>query len=746
MKVLWESEEWPGARVDPGVTCLSWIPCKESGSGGFLGSGSESGAVGVTRTELCPSVSSWSSHADKRFNFNLRGHHSPISLVAWNVAQTKLASCDESGIIYVWVPNEERWSVELVNDRGVKVRDFSWSPSGSSALICYEDNFVLIGSATGQRIWSNSFAQTVLCGVWAHDSREIIIGLNTGSILVLTEQGATVTERTIWADNAIEQLACSAVVYKTSVLHLQPRQMTVHVVDLERRSALTAPVAPPLDVDVADSGTDENLLAGQIDGGMPVAPLDGEIFVGVGGPAAGGLPDPLDDADTDELLAEEQALLHHVLAEFSDLRAAVDRHINRMRDFAADLQRSSQQLHNGAPRAQCRRPVSVVGQVGGSVSSSSSPRRLSVHSIPATAIAVDERKIAKKLNSASGGGAAISAGCDSAPPTGNRWENQLEALQFIDEDESLVVTSEAEQRRLRPRTLSASDSQGSSTRPPIASRYGSERTTVGSTSSSLGNEENRPAFSRPTGGTVVVKGPGARQLTEITSVLDKLYKLANELTARPGVSDGGRASGATRHAPHIAGKVSPHRRQQTPAVQDTRADDGTETVAGVTQLRSRIREIAQRVGQLERRINFGNELLDEVRGDLHQRVQHIRAVLGEQQLTMSATDGASADGPAKSNRAAKQQEPIPASDDHNAVLVLQNKTPFWNEQSQVYQLDFGGRVTQESAKNFQIEHQERQVMQFGRIENGSYTLDFRSPFSAVQAFSVALASITQRLK
>jgi hypothetical protein len=43
------------------------------------------------------------------------------------------------------------------------------------------------------------------------------------------------------------------------------------------------------------------------------------------------------------------------------------------------------------------------------------------------------------------------------------------------------------------------------------------------------------------------------------------------------------------------------------------------------------------------------------------------------------------------------------------VIVLQNKTPFWNEQSQVYQLDFGGRVTQESAKNFQIEHDDVQV-------------------------------------
>lgn len=64
----------------------------------------------------------------------------------------------------------------------------------------------------------------------------------------------------------------------------------------------------------------------------------------------------------------------------------------------------------------------------------------------------------------------------------------------------------------------------------------------------------------------------------------------------------------------------------------------------------------------------------------------------------------------------------------------------------VFQLDFGGRVTQESAKNFQIEHDNEQVMQFGRIENGAYTLDFCTPVSAVQAFGIALASITQRLK
>lgn len=46
-------------------------------------------------------------------------------------------------------------------------------------------------------------------------------------------------------------------------------------------------------------------------------------------------------------------------------------------------------------------------------------------------------------------------------------------------------------------------------------------------------------------------------------------------------------------------------------------------------------------------------------------------------------------------------------------FVMHNKAPMWNENSQVYQLDFGGRVTQESAKNFQIEFRGKQVSLMG---------------------------------
>ncbi|KJH52934.1 hypothetical protein DICVIV_00803 [Dictyocaulus viviparus] len=195
--ITWESGDWPGARIEPAITHLAWAPQVDRPGHGLLGVGSDSGSVGITLTDLNPT-----DDDNGRYNFNLRGHHSAICMVTWNLVQTKLASCDSSGVIYVWVRNDDRWSVELVNDRGVKVRDLSWSPCGSSALICYEDNFVLIGSSTGQRVWSNSFPTTVTvtAGIWAPDSRQLVLGFASGSIQVLSDQGANITERSFTTD------------------------------------------------------------------------------------------------------------------------------------------------------------------------------------------------------------------------------------------------------------------------------------------------------------------------------------------------------------------------------------------------------------------------------------------------------------------------------------------------------------------------------------------------------------------
>lgn len=38
------------------------------------------------------------------------------------------------------------------------------------------------------------------------------------------------------------------------------------------------------------------------------------------------------------------------------------------------------------------------------------------------------------------------------------------------------------------------------------------------------------------------------------------------------------------------------------------------------------------------------------------------------------------------------------------LIELHNKTPVWNEETQSHVLNFNGRVTQASIKNFQIVH------------------------------------------
>uniref|UniRef100_F1KQW7 Tubby-related protein 4 n=1 Tax=Ascaris suum TaxID=6253 RepID=F1KQW7_ASCSU len=976
MKILWENDDWPGAVVDPGITCLNWIPSANKPGSGLLAAGSESGAVGVTSTEI------YAGRDDlKRYNFNLRGHHSAISIVAWNREQTKLASCDLSGIIYVWVPNEERWSVELVNDRGIKVRDVNWSPSGTSALICYEDNFVLIGSSTGQRIWSSSFAVTVTCGVWAPDSRELVLGFNTGTIQVLTEQGASVTERPLlpcgvhrlaasplredgkwtlavcsasnsilflnaydeveplswqstetllsvqwnsrgtllavvctpnrlvlldyrgtlvycqqvpinspkvltaftWAHddqaviaaagghlaigrvlvgvpslfnlvtynlwlmmgasarrvdslplplrerNSIRELdhhiircripsrdelsaqvcepsdwrwyctirpvprkahsyvlcmehmgglvpilvgrqtnriipqfhisllsaavtpssspspspdngssaqvedvgafirssaqrnsvwrkskrqlralmnrhvACrqplnrtnekllqvtsnvwctrfkmtslatnmlppflAQVVYKTSVLHLQPRQMTVQLVDLSRRSASPSlnssrrsTALSARNANNADVASDHMYLGDENLRHVAVAPSDRELFVagavlraGAVGEDGGDPAAPVDEDSDEPLSPEERFLYQNVFTEFNELRAAVERHIAKMKCFANDLERSSHKLEplSGGGTVQTVAEINVP--IGTTVTSGATA---ALGKVPKVSASLKEDWTANTAGSGRVQRAELTIGPSTS---GSQWHHQYDDIEYIDEDDSIVMRNMSE-------------------RIPLIDP------------SRLGDSSRK----------------GLRQLNDISSVLDKLAKLASDLTTRCAVGQlSSEASPSSSRSPALGV------RSDTTELNDSHAT--------VSSLRSQLKDIAKKVTQIEKKINYGDELLDEVCGDLQQRVQHIKAVLGEQ----------------------------PTVSDEIPLLTMQNKAPFWNEASQVYQLDFGGRVTQESAKNFQIEFADKQVMQFGRIENGAYTLDFRAPFSAVQAFAVALASITQRLK
>uniref|UniRef100_A0A8C7B6K3 Tubby-like protein n=1 Tax=Neovison vison TaxID=452646 RepID=A0A8C7B6K3_NEOVI len=83
-----------------------------------------------------------------------------------------------------------------------------------------------------------------------------------------------------------------------------------------------------------------------------------------------------------------------------------------------------------------------------------------------------------------------------------------------------------------------------------------------------------------------------------------------------------------------------------------------------------------------------------------------------------------------------------------SLIELHNKPPIWNEDSGSYTLNFQGRVTQASVKNFQIIHADDPdyiVLQFGRVAEDAFTLDYRYPLCALQAFAIALSSFDGKL-
>ena len=89
------------------------------------------------------------------------------------------------------------------------------------------------------------------------------------------------------------------------------------------------------------------------------------------------------------------------------------------------------------------------------------------------------------------------------------------------------------------------------------------------------------------------------------------------------------------------------------------------------------------------------------------------------------------------------------------MLVLRNKAPRWHEQLQCWCLNFNGRVTVASVKNFQLvaspdngvagpEH-ENVILQFGKVGKDVFTMDYQYPISAFQAFAICLSSFDTKI-
>ncbi|KAL3638130.1 Tubby-like F-box protein 8 [Castilleja foliolosa] len=106
------------------------------------------------------------------------------------------------------------------------------------------------------------------------------------------------------------------------------------------------------------------------------------------------------------------------------------------------------------------------------------------------------------------------------------------------------------------------------------------------------------------------------------------------------------------------------------------------------------------------------------------------------------------------------------NDNKSRPLFLKNKAPRWHEQLQCWCLNFRGRVTVASVKNFQLiaavqqpppvaaagsqptqqqpDH-DKIILQFGKVGKDMFTMDYRYPLSAFQAFAICLSSFDTKL-
>lgn len=86
------------------------------------------------------------------------------------------------------------------------------------------------------------------------------------------------------------------------------------------------------------------------------------------------------------------------------------------------------------------------------------------------------------------------------------------------------------------------------------------------------------------------------------------------------------------------------------------------------------------------------------------------------------------------------------------LVFLENRRPKWNEDMCAYVLNFNGRVTMASVKNFQLINStvkgnanDNVTMQFGRTGDNEFIMDIQWPMSVFQAFAIALSSCDSKL-
>lgn len=91
---------------------------------------------------------------DKKLNLH---ENALITSIAWNEKETKLATSDNKGLVFISSTDTGKWVRNLVNDSSRSaVVTATWSPDASRILMVYVNGLVMLGTASGHRIYNGT--------------------------------------------------------------------------------------------------------------------------------------------------------------------------------------------------------------------------------------------------------------------------------------------------------------------------------------------------------------------------------------------------------------------------------------------------------------------------------------------------------------------------------------------------------------------------------------------------------------
>ncbi|XP_050533417.1 tubby-related protein 4 isoform X1 [Daktulosphaira vitifoliae] len=761
-------EKNANTKCDSEILSLSWmgrVPDNAEEEGwnldgrnyyqqGWLATGNAQGIVGVTFTSVRTSYESTNERFPLRTNYNLRNHHAKVVLVKWNEPYQKLASCDSSGVINVWAKFDCRWNVELINDRNTRVTYFSWSHDGRLALICYQDGFVLVGSVTGHRYWSSMLNPegTVTCGAWSPDDQQVYFGTSKGQMKVLDIHGTPVSQVNLADDSGISSMAWSCEKFCMNETQRKSDYLFKHMlaicckngsIQLMRRYDDPAPILIhtglcPIYMEWANS---KELLC--VAGSVPAKPGHNII----------------------QIYSDTGQLVYSINLPFTTMEVtAVTWAHNDRRIFIA----TGPEIHVACVSASIL-PLHILCALRLFDESKFPPSELLPISIQDTLTAISSSTIFCEVPKLSELRHFVSSspknrlyctvvqhvnGPETTPPSTVCYVLYMEYLGGL-----VPLLKGKRISILKPEFVIFDPQVDDATYNSAQITYNhfgwddSESDVCSSPKLHRKNRHKSKNFSNR-----------QLQLNCYTDVLPEDYRLA-EVTANVWGTKfhiRGLCDDLTKKLGRVSYRTSIlhlQPRQMTLSI----VGDGLSLTNNSSSHQQFQRQRSCSVGSSNPKVTVSRVMEDTKVSETFAHSLPASPVTAKKKTgSPSPIRKRLMNSPLFFRKVLRTQiepdyqnlETFQKSQIKNKInmcskkqqFVMHNKAPIWNDLTQVYQLDFGGRVTQESAKNFQVEYNGIQVMQFGRIDRNNFALDFQYPFSAVQAFAVALASVTQRLK